>query len=263
MQNILEKRINGTVELTVALPVWNSKRIVWLAIESLKNQTATTFGWELIICEEKHDQQMGADYFINEFENLIKVGCKRLKYIEIDTKVTLPVKWQIIGQHIDPSSQAFLLQAADCYSFRDRLNVSYNNIVTQNCDWYDTTSGYFYNFQNNVVILYDAPGTGFISNTGLNMGFKAQYARNIPNTDKIRGIDGFLYRHCNAVTPNANIFHDKVLYNSLDTHGFNNLSHSRSRFFLTITPPFKLSDRAADTLDLPDYIKKQILNLHI
>ena len=40
------------VEITVALPVWNSEAIAWLAMEGLCNQVHPGVGWELIIMEE-------------------------------------------------------------------------------------------------------------------------------------------------------------------------------------------------------------------
>ncbi len=47
---------------TVALPVWNSKDIAWLCMESLCNQIVD-FKWELLVFEEKHDRQLGRSFF--------------------------------------------------------------------------------------------------------------------------------------------------------------------------------------------------------
>jgi len=37
------------MKATVALPVWNSEKITWLCLESLKRQLNVDFEWELVV----------------------------------------------------------------------------------------------------------------------------------------------------------------------------------------------------------------------
>jgi len=62
------------IELSVALPVWNSKRIAWLPMESLCRQLKPSCGWELIIFEEVHGEQLGEDFFRAYEERLKEAG---------------------------------------------------------------------------------------------------------------------------------------------------------------------------------------------
>lgn len=50
------------IELTVAMPLYNSKYIAWLAMESLCRQKNVTFDWELIVSEEQNDEMYGEEF---------------------------------------------------------------------------------------------------------------------------------------------------------------------------------------------------------
>ena len=55
-------------ELTVALPVYNSKKIAWMAIESLCSQINVDFNWELIVYEEIHSESVFPNLIYDYFE---------------------------------------------------------------------------------------------------------------------------------------------------------------------------------------------------
>jgi len=255
---ILNKK--GKIELTVALPVYNSKKIVWLALESLCNQRDVDFDWELILCEEIHDEMLTSSIFDNYINRLQQVNCKKISYILLNKKVNLSKKWQIIGKHIDKYSKIFLLHAADCYSPSYRLFLSYKYIIKENVDWFDINKGYFYSFDNKKIILYDTLSNPALTN--LNMAFKSIYAKNIPNTNLFKGIDGFLYKHCQNINKNMkNFSFDILLDDSLDTDGYNNISIKRKDRFKNICWPFIFCDKIIDDLDISAEIKEKIKQL--
>lgn len=43
----------SNIRLSIGLPLYNSSKIVWLALNSLCGQKNINFEWELVICEEK------------------------------------------------------------------------------------------------------------------------------------------------------------------------------------------------------------------
>ena len=47
---IYENGVNA--ELTVGLPIYNSKKIAWIALDGLINQIDIDFDWELVFYEE-------------------------------------------------------------------------------------------------------------------------------------------------------------------------------------------------------------------
>jgi hypothetical protein len=224
---IVKLSMGSNIEMSVALPCFHADNIAWLALESLCRQKDINFEWELIVCEEEHEQMIG-DWTLNEYiGRLMKVGCKRIVYLHLDRWVLLAKKWQIIGKHISDTSKAFMLQAADCYSGSKRMKMTYDAVVKEGVDWFDFRRGYFYSFISSRVILYDYDGK-----TNLCMCMSSEYARTIPNTTLPRGIDYFLQQHCSSKKPNLNIVHsDDLMKDSVDTHGLNNISIYREDFF--------------------------------
>lgn len=225
--NLFEEKENN-IQLSVTLPCYNGKHIGWLCLESLCNQVDVNFDWEIVICEEVHENMLGFEFFKEYISRLKEVGCKKITYIEIDKWINLPEKWKLIGQNINENSKVFLLQAIDCYSPSKRLSLSYNSIVKQKNDWVDFSHGYFYSFLYDKIILYNAKAL-----TNLHMSFKTEYAKLINSIDKNSGIDGYLY---NIIKSNVKkIKHEIIeefLEDSLDTDGLNNISMKRSNQYL-------------------------------
>lgn len=245
------------IQLTVALPLYNANNIAWLALESLCNQTNVNFDWELLICEEDNSQRIT---YLNEYvERLQKVRCVNIRYIPISDKIRLAKKWQIMGKIADKNSKCFLLQAGDCYSDPNRLKSSFQSL-TKGFDWIDTTSGLFYSFISKQLFHYNAK-----SKTNLDMGFKTIYARNIPETTKERGIDGFLFDHCEAVKGSAlKVFNiTKLSLARLDTHGMNNISVNRENYFTTKVHIFKPTYHRLEKLALPQSIINSLKSINV
>ena len=80
-------------KFTVALPIFNSKKIAWVAFESLARQVDVNFSWELVIAEESGVNKIG-DTLCEEYrEKLIKAGCSRIVFLELEEWMPLYQKW--------------------------------------------------------------------------------------------------------------------------------------------------------------------------
>ena len=242
------------IQQTVALPCYKGKEIGWLAMESLCNQEGISWNWELIICEEIHGQMLGKEFFEKYIHRLKETGCNRVLYIELVDWVPLAKKWQIIGKEASLGSKSFLLQAIDCYSSKHRLFISHHTIKA-GYDWMDFTKGYFYSFPLNKLIMYDFEGM-----RNLSMAFKTCLAKVIPDSDKNKGVDSFLYRSFEAIKSPMIVQHISFLYeDTLDTDGFNNITN-REDYYNNIKLPFVEVNKTIEDTKLPDYIKRRILN---
>lgn len=247
MQVILNK--SEKIEQTVAMPCFNAKNIAWLSMESLCNQVEVNHHWELLICEEEHEGMTGADFFKQYIDRLVKAGCMRIVYILIPEWIPLPQKWKILGEASHRKSMSFLLKAADCYSPSKRLSITYKYINKRNYDWIDFCKGYFYNFNNGGLIVYNKA-----SMTNLNMAFKTSFAKNIPFSEKRKGIDGLLFKFFKI---RKRYIIGSLYADSLDTDGHNNIS-KREKHYQNPMPPFASTAKTLDDLNLPDYVKEKI-----
>jgi hypothetical protein len=245
------------IEATIAMPVYKADKIAFLAMESLCNQK-TSINWELIVAEEIHSQQLGIDFIEQYAERLKDAGCESIKYLEYKEWISLPKKWKDIGEHADPNSKVFLLQAVDCYSAADRIEEAFDCIVNRNFDWLDYQNGFFYNLATGQMIQYSAK-----ARTNLDMAFKTKYARTIPDSALRKGIDGFLFSH---VTKQAKIVKRLLIskpakMDSFDTDGENNISIGRTSFYSNIRHPFIRTSIRLEDLDITDNIKDKLLEL--
>lgn len=242
-------------KLSVALPVYNSKNIAWLAMESLCNQI-TTIEWELIIAEDEHDNMLGIDFFESYQERLQEAGCSSITYLHYDSWIPLPIKWRDMGKQAHQDSEVFMLQAADCYSQPNRIQQSYDAIY-YGYDWVDYTDGLFYNILTGQMIQYS-----YNARTNLDMAFRTKYARQIPLSSLRKSIDGFLFTNMMALNPKAKAKrYTGLMLNGLDTDGYNNISKRRCRYYDHVTYPFMKTDLHITDLLLPDKVIEKLLTL--
>jgi glycosyltransferase involved in cell wall biosynthesis len=232
------------IELSVALPLYNSGKIVWLALESLINQKNIDFEWELVVCEEQNEKMLGGLKLMKQYGDKIK----NIKYLPLKKWLSLGEKWKYIAKNCDKNSKCFLLQAADCYSQPYRLKATYEAIVKNNYDWYKSNIGLFYNIKTKKYILYKDLTN--IQKGGLNMAMKTQDVINkVPDEYRRAVVDGWLYKHINP----QKVFIDTNSYflNGVDTHGYNQISIKREKFFNNPSFPFEKVDFEAN---LPEEI---------
>lgn len=248
--------------ITVGLPVYNANKIAWLAVESLCNQV-TTRAWELVICEEKHINQCGEEYFKQYNERLKAAGCVKVVYIELEQWVNLPTKWKLIGENADKNSECFILQGADDYSSADRIELSAQSIIDNDCDWYDEANGYFYDVFIKKLIRFNKNTIKSDAwKTGLNMALKTSYIKSLPSTVIINGVDNYIFNHVLSQKPETKLYcNQRNNTYSLDINGLNNLSTSRQMFFINPSPPFeKTNMRLRDLTIVKEITDKVSLN---
>ena len=217
--------------ITVALPVYNSKHIAWLCMESLARQK-NIVPWELIVHEEKHSEQLGESFF----KSYSLSGCKRIIYCENRKKISLSEKWHDIARMSDHRSKMFCLCAADNY-YHPFMIADADRAYKKGYDWFYTTKGYIYDFNTGSVALYDRPDCS----TGLQMYLSTKLARKIPRIPRERIIDLWIYRTVKPDKPKKDS--SNHWKETLWTHGFGNISQSRGDLLNPIQPPFYRTDK--------------------
>lgn len=236
---------------TVALPVYNSKKIAWLAMESLCSMIKPRDQWELIIYEEKHDAQLGSMFFSKYKERLNAVGCLHAKYLTLENKRPLSRKWIEIAEVACDTSDYFCLCAVDNYYSPYMLVEAELNI--QKYDWIAVPRGYFYDFNYDRVLRYEWPAPA-----GLQMTARTSLVRRFPMDVVEKGVDTWFQ---------SNIKTNKMIDYSSDhwtqilcTNGFNNISIERSEYFKDPLPPFYETDVQLNEI-VPEKIAKRIKKL--
>lgn len=257
---ILELYSTGEPELTVALPMRNSKRISFLAFESLINQRSIDFDWELIVYEERHEGMTDPEKIQEYADKLKEVGCTRFVWISQDDHPMLIDKWIEIAKHSSNTSKSFLLQAADCYSYSYRLSNTYETINKSGFKWFDNHQGLFYSIASKRMITYSHNMV-----TNLSMALDTDLMRKIKRKQIYKGIDGYLYHTAKRICPTPFYeYSDPDLHlDGLDTHGLNNISIHRESFFNDVRAPFSTTTKTLDDTLIPKKIINKIKKLSV
>ena len=242
-----------SIELTVALPALNSKKIIWLALESLRRQVKVTFGWELLVWEEHGVSKEIVESFIGQLPN-----CQRIKFKALDPikdgnkrgkykgRILLLDKWVWMAMASSPTSKVYVLQAADCYSSPHRLFIHYQHFTRHpKCYLSTQPKGLFYNIHTGGKILYD--GHPFLGKrTHLNMAYRTRFMRTLPNGVQLpKKIDTYIYNYFakRFKLRKKNIYYDSTIMKdnwrySIDTDGYNNISLSLQKHYKRPKLPF-------------------------
>lgn len=239
------------IQLTVALPVWNSKEILWLALEGLCNQKGIDFEWELLIAEEQVNQ-FGSEALTEYVERLQDVGCVRMEYYPLEYRITLPNKWKFLASKRSESSKVFLLQAADCYSEELRLKrtLGYSD---EGFDWIQNAQGFYYSLHYKKMIEFDKQTKGEGCKTGLNMAVSTSLLNGLEDSFIERGVDAWFYK---SVKPKKTLWIPGEM-DGIDIDGQNNISLRRKSNFINAEPPFKATDRRLEEV-VPHYISNRL-----
>ena len=210
------------IDITVALPTWNSKNIIWLQLESLCRQE-TQYTWELIVCEEQTPDMMGTNMLSFYEEGLNRAGCVNITYLALEDWVPLSQKWVLIANNAKGTS--FILAASDNYSPPNRLEISHQKIL-EGFNWVDVKKGLFYNIHTGDIATYKLPHN-HISKTGLFMCTKTEYINNLTGPWPKSGIDNWI-RSQVTIEPR---FQFENSFLGLHTDGANKISHSRKTMY--------------------------------
>jgi len=191
---------NKKIDITVAVPTYDSKNILWLQLESLCRQV-TQYNWELIVCEEHIANYCGKEYILQYEDRLKKAGCKNIIYIPLTEKIPLSKKWVVIANK--SKGNTFILAASDNYSSPDRLEISHKKIL-EGYDWFDVGTGLFLHLPSFTNATYtNNPGE-----TGLFMTTKTDLIKKLKGPWPNSRIDIWIrqqlnilkrYRHPNPV----------------------------------------------------------------
>jgi hypothetical protein len=210
------------IDITVALPTWESKNIIWLQLESLCRQE-TQYTWELIVCEEQTPNMTGEDFLFSYKERLNKAGCVNVIYLALEEWIPLSQKWVTIAHY--SKGDSFILAASDNYSSPDRLEISHQKIL-EGYNWFDVKEGLFYNVNTRDTGTYKLP-TSYVSKTGLFMCTKTEYIKKLRGPWPKSGIDNWI-RNQVTIEPR---FQLKGNLKGLHTDGVNKISHDRKQYY--------------------------------
>ena len=229
------------IELSVGMPLFNSGKIAWLALEGLCRQQDVTFEWELLIAEELRENPFGIDRIREYLPRLQNVGCRKIEYVGLNKWEALSEKWYRLANLVSSTSRGFLLQAGDCFSYPHRLAESEMLFSITNADWIQSESGIFYNIPMRRCALFRRENNLLYHPCGLNMGIRAELLKRIPSGHNVRSsVDSWLFQQIrakqveNLISPN--------LLDGIDSDGFNNISKARATKIKTDFPPFEGTD---------------------
>lgn len=250
------------MKLSVGLPTFKANEIVWLPMESLCNQEGINFTWELIICEELcHENEggyCGKDFFMSYRDRLHKVGCKEIKFIDLEGYVALENKWRFIVAAADGRSEMLLLQASDNYSPCERLKSAYE-LTGMGADWIHSLKMYFYNCKTNQVIFRNV--SHFSQPHGVNIGIRLDLIKDLPFRDEGRFVDTWLRRTVKKYKPEIIEMPDDGRWETgINTDGFNRISLKRVRHYGNPQSPFYETDKNIRDI-VPGYIADRLLEL--
>lgn len=225
------------IELTVALPLWNAKHIAWLALEGLCRQEDVTFDWELIIAEEQTSNSFGENDVNKYKDRLCTAGCQRINYMSLKSWIPLAQKWRLMAVHSDSNSKVFVPQAADCFSQPKRLSEVYDYVWNQGFHWVWYPRSYFYMIPTDEVTI-----KGFYQSVkknqnckGFHYAFRTQDGRKLPNANRKRVIDKWLWQKIQKVVGKGykwKCIESPDWNRGFNTHGFHNLSTRRYKRLL-------------------------------
>ena len=246
------------VELTIALPALNANQIIWLALESLKNQTNINFAWELIVFEEEGISKE----IVQSYKGLLP-GCVRIIYKTITkddafykiediqenkctSYYTLLEKWINIAKISDKNSKIFVKHSVDCYSSPKRLYIHYEHFKNDMCYYSTQPKGYFYNMSEDKWLLYDGyklEPNNIIKGCHLNIALRTNIMKliDLPEKQKQNGLNGYiLYNVIKIINIKPEeikiIFTDNEIDSenwkySLCIDGYNNISLLRKKLY--------------------------------
>ena len=236
--------------ITVALPTWKNKPILWLPLEGLARQKCDV-PWELVVMECETDSK---ELIESYKEKLEKAGCQNLVYIHSAYRMPLAIKWKMMAEAA--SGKVFCLQASDDYPKPTRNQMAWDGL--KESDWFHSRYFYHYSFKHNRLIKYDKETYTNNWKTGFNISLHTDSVRNIADTQQPRGIDFYLF---NQTAPERIYYDESSPRGGVATDGYNTLSTKRERFFTNPCPPYLKTNKTIANIGLPKTIVEQIQKL--
>ncbi len=240
-------------KLTVGLPTWNNRDIVWLPMEGLCRQVVDV-PWELIVLECQSDNFVGEDFFMSYFNRLKKVGCINITYLYSLQRLMLSRKWKMISDKA--AGEYFVFQGSDDYPPPERLQAVWDI----QSEWYSCRHYYAYHLGLRKLIEYDNGQKHPLPanwRAGYNIAVRAECLERVPLLDKYKNIDNFVKRSVNPMQ----IYIDQNKYAGVSTTGANTLTTKRGRSFVNTRnwrKEFRSTNKTIDTIGLPGEVIKKL-----
>jgi len=232
--------------ITIGLPVWNSRDIVWLAMESFCRQESD-LPWELIIYEEKHRQACGPDYFRSYTKRLNEAGCVNFSYMTNNKKKALSVKWAALGRQAHKKSKMFCVCDADNYYQKYMIRDAYKAYI-EGYDFITDKQGYAYDFINKILVKYDKPE----GRTGFQMCYATNLMRSLPNIRKDKMLNSWIFDSCKP--KRIKVTNEHAI--NLITNGFNNITSERGKMMKNFEYPFYETNKKLEDIVPTDIAKR-------
>lgn len=236
--------------ITVALPTWKNKPILWLPLEGLARQKCDV-PWELVIMECETDSK---ELIESYKEKLEKAGCQNIVYIHSAYRMPLAIKWKMMAEAA--SGKVFCLQASDDYPKPTRNQMAYDGLKEN--DWFHSRYFYHYSFKHNFLIKYDKETFNTNWKTGFNISTLTDKVRKIADTQQPQGIDFYLY---NQIKPESIFYDESSPAGGVATDGYNTISAKRNRFWLKPEPPYMATDKTIENIGLPKTVSEKLKGL--
>lgn len=208
--------------ITVGLPMYRAGDIGWVALESLSRQRGAPL-WELVIAEEKDSLPMGKANILEYWDALQEANCTGIYYIELDHWISLAEKWLLLISFSCEISNVFVLQAADNYSFSDRLRLSADAIWKgkHHVQW-NPQLLYFFKEQK-AFFVNAVPG----SSAGA-MAYAKEGLKFLPDRKHWKHVDSWIYKTVRSSL--GKLYKEKVFSRpgEISFRGLNNVSLKES-----------------------------------
>lgn len=237
------------ITASVAMPMYKSLEIAWLAMEGLCRQK-TKFKWELLMAEEQTEDAFSIDAIAEYKDRLKEAGCRRISYTPLDQWLPLGAKWYMLMQQASETSEVFILQATDCMSPTRRIEETCG-LIGRGYNWVMSKTGYFYDVNRDVFAYFDKRRMDNYHPCGLNMAIDMDTARHVlyPEMKLRRGIDSWIYQQSDIAGRTKTGWLPDDLADGLDVHGYNNISIGRGNAMAEHKPPFMKTNYRGALLD--------------
>jgi hypothetical protein len=224
--------VTGPIIMTVGMPIYQASDIVWLALNSLKEQAGVTFAWELILFEEGTN----SNETIRSYEGKLP-GCVRILYKTIRNKISLLNKWIEIAKSAATTSTILVMQSADDYSPKCRLQTHFKHFNNPACYLSTQLKGLFYNLLTKEKMFYVGKNN---KNSHRNNAYRLEYFKDIPISHNMGNYttSSYIKKHIDQVIHDKGHTRQNMIISFTDdwmsgffTDGYNMSSVSRQKYY--------------------------------
>lgn len=213
------------IAVSVIIPMFRSKRIGWLAMESLVRQEGIDFSWELVVMEEDFEGPFGWKKLELYLKKLKRIGCARVKYISLSKWIPLSSKWYFLINECHANSKIGAMNSADIYCGKSRLKRQYDVLMGSEFNWYKVRGNIGYDMVANrhVKLEIDPSRTDSCLQAA-----SMSLLRKLPLDCVKINVDGWRYRTLSqgGIVPFKETS-GELMETTVNVHGLNNLSTAR------------------------------------